>query len=1020
MKQDLISVIVPIYKMEKFIEKCLYSIRNSSYSNLEIICVDDGSPDSSMSIVKAIQKQDSRIKIVTNKENLGLFRARVEGMKVASGKYVAFVDADDFVSFDWFRLLHEKIVEENADMVIGNTVNVDENQYKSYFNNSRSLTKTHKTLSGNDVLNTFISQEGSCFMWHTVWNKLYSKNLVDECLPYFKMVDFHLVMCEDIAFSSVFYTHAKKLAFADADAYFYYRHSEASTSTTLPKEKILNNIKDIKNVFDFVENAMKSYDKKIFNKNKNHIENFKQTYRRNWVGFLADKNYIDKNSLQIINNSFGSSEIVHPNIHEYYFTELSTPWSDRLEYIKHEITKPEIKLVSFDIFDTLLIRPLYSPDDLFLFVGKFASKLVPFLNEKTFLDLRKEAENSARRKLFLSKPMFEDITLSEIYEELANIVDINSNISKQIMQEECRLETKFCKPRKLAVSLFNLAKFAGKKVVLTSDMYLEKDFVEQLLLKNGIIGFNKLYLSSDKKALKSSGKLFDILLKESKLEPNEILHLGDNWNSDYILPKQKGMQSVFIPKTIETFENKIGDIYTGSALSFYNQKTNGVVDVSAPLNDLSFRSMVALSANKWFDNPFEPFQQKSNFNADVYHTGYYTLGMHFFGVCKWMLDVIRKENYKKVVFLARDGFVIKQIFDYLISKTGDKIQTDYFYASRKCLLPYSIKSAKDIFGAYEFININAGLHTPTNIINMLQPILSPLTEEIKNKYLADGIILDKKLSSKNEFYKLAKAIIKYQFNEKLLKEKRKEIKLCFEKEFTEKTATFDIGYSGRLQSIICDLSNKPVDAFFIHSNGYSSDMMAKNKFKIHSFYDFSPNMSSIVREFIVSAPEPPCTGYNIQNGKLSFVFEEDNSKYYQNFAIKEFQKGAYDFCVEFSNMFDEYLEDLTPRKIDSSLALDYYLLNASEFDRYAFSSATEDDFVYSAYNRESIFGIWSNLLKSKQNNNQNNIQLISSNQYLIDYISKFSKFKRAIFWLLFDRKTFKTKLKKNIKKNKNK
>ena len=71
MKQDLISVIVPIYKMEKFIEKCLYSIRNSSYSNLEIICVDDGSPDSSMSIVKAIQKQDSRIKLLLTKKIWG-------------------------------------------------------------------------------------------------------------------------------------------------------------------------------------------------------------------------------------------------------------------------------------------------------------------------------------------------------------------------------------------------------------------------------------------------------------------------------------------------------------------------------------------------------------------------------------------------------------------------------------------------------------------------------------------------------------------------------------------------------------------------------------------------------------------------------------------------------------------------------------------------------------------------------------------------------------------------------------
>ena len=222
--------------------KCVDSLIEGCKNNLkdvEIILIDDGSPDKSSEIAETYAEKDSRIKVIHNEKNLGLFRARVEGYKVATGKYIANVDADDTISVDWFRLLHKKAVEENADMTIGNTVNVDENNNYTYSTIYRSFTKSQKTLVDDEILTKFFENTGSCFVWHTVWNKLYKKDLIDKCMPYFKKVDFHLIMCEDIAFSSIYYTHAKRVAFANVDAYFYFRHSESSTSNTIPKAKII-------------------------------------------------------------------------------------------------------------------------------------------------------------------------------------------------------------------------------------------------------------------------------------------------------------------------------------------------------------------------------------------------------------------------------------------------------------------------------------------------------------------------------------------------------------------------------------------------------------------------------------------------------------------------------------------------------------------------------------------------------------------------------------------------------------
>ena len=119
MKKDLVSVIVPVFKAEKFLERCVSSILSQTYENFELILVDDGSPDGSPALCDTLAKTDKRI-IVIHKENGGPSSARNAGLEKAKGEYVCFVDSDDAVDERYVELLHESIVSKNSDISICN------------------------------------------------------------------------------------------------------------------------------------------------------------------------------------------------------------------------------------------------------------------------------------------------------------------------------------------------------------------------------------------------------------------------------------------------------------------------------------------------------------------------------------------------------------------------------------------------------------------------------------------------------------------------------------------------------------------------------------------------------------------------------------------------------------------------------------------------------------------------------------------------------------------------------------
>ena len=111
----LISVIVPVYKAEKYLDKCVQSIVNQTYKNLEIILVDDGSPDNCPEMCDEWAKKDSRIKVI-HKENGGVSSARNAGLDNSFGDYIGFVDSDDFIENDFYECLYDNLVENGADI----------------------------------------------------------------------------------------------------------------------------------------------------------------------------------------------------------------------------------------------------------------------------------------------------------------------------------------------------------------------------------------------------------------------------------------------------------------------------------------------------------------------------------------------------------------------------------------------------------------------------------------------------------------------------------------------------------------------------------------------------------------------------------------------------------------------------------------------------------------------------------------------------------------------------------------
>ncbi len=213
MNEPLISVIVPIYKVENYLCRCVDSIINQTYKNLEIILVDDGSPDRCPKICDDYAKMDNRIKIV-HKKNGGLSDARNAGIVAATGEYMSFIDSDDYVALDFIETLYNAMVSENSDIVECSIVKFyEDNQFDDY-NDDLAITN-FGTVQGLSALIAEIP------FHQYVWNKLYKSELVLD-------VPFAVgKLNEDEFWTYQIFGQAKKVTRLNKTMYYYFQRESS-------------------------------------------------------------------------------------------------------------------------------------------------------------------------------------------------------------------------------------------------------------------------------------------------------------------------------------------------------------------------------------------------------------------------------------------------------------------------------------------------------------------------------------------------------------------------------------------------------------------------------------------------------------------------------------------------------------------------------------------------------------------------------------------------------------------------
>ena len=214
-EQPLVSIIIPVYNVEKYLRTCLDSLVSQTLENIEIICVNDASPDNSLAILREYEERDKRIIVIDLKKNLRQGGARNRGIKIARAKYIAFVDSDDWVANNMYELLYNKIISASADLV-----------HCDYYRYSTEILKADRQFEKNTWLkHREMANKDFIMVSEFPVTALYNRNLFVTNDLYFPEHTFY----EDTAITYLLYLLANKVEHIDEPLYYYRIHSSSTT-----------------------------------------------------------------------------------------------------------------------------------------------------------------------------------------------------------------------------------------------------------------------------------------------------------------------------------------------------------------------------------------------------------------------------------------------------------------------------------------------------------------------------------------------------------------------------------------------------------------------------------------------------------------------------------------------------------------------------------------------------------------------------------------------------------------------
>ena len=342
-------------------------------------------------------------------------------------------------------------------------------------------------------------------------------------------------------------------------------------------------------------------------------------------------------------------------------------WQCNEVELKNKINQADV--ISFDIFDTLIIRDVLRPVDLFAFLERILKQNK--IQCDNFVTYRQNAEDMIKD--------YKVANIFHIYNDLQSIYNWSDETTNKALELEFELELKACHDRKYMKKIYEYAFSLNKKIVLTSDMYLTQDYMIKLLERCGYNKWDKLYISCEYQKNKASGELYQVIKTDFN---GKILHIGDNIKSDYEVAK-------------------IYDIDVYPIFSVYDLFINSSAYKLISKADTPDKMLIlGIIAGKLFDNPYELCKTKGIIDInDPFLLGYCFISPVIICFVNWICDKLNNSEIDKVLFCARDGYIIEKLYNqrYKRYKLYDKLPKGiYFKTSRRAITVASLRNIDDI------------------------------------------------------------------------------------------------------------------------------------------------------------------------------------------------------------------------------------------------------------------------------------------------------------------------------------
>lgn len=546
-----------------------------------------------------------------------------------------------------------------------------------------------------------------------------------------------------------------------------------------------------------------------------------------------------------------------------------SPW--RIEQYIHRrfevsagyLTAPEVGLVVFDVFDTLLTRPLVDPERIKQIVAQRAGAELGAV----YLRWRAKAEQEARSR------SGRDVSLAVIFDVFADLAGVDPATAEKLQRLEQATEMLSVSARRDAVELFRHVLSYGKRVVLASDMFLPVEVIVSMLENNGFAGWHDIYVSSEIGVRKDSGQLYDLILEREKLRPQQAVMVGDNERSDLQIPGDKGWRFMHVLRPVELaralprFRPLVERVEQGGDL-------NADLGVGILLREI----FGGLHCADGFDHTsLLP-------KPDGRHIGYAIGGPLVYAFTQWLIDRAMADGVERLYFLAREGQFLKIVYDEVAKDIPGAPESVYLVVSRRALNVPSIKSIDDV------MVITASHYEPGRLEEfLLERFGLVLDDELREMLVTRGLwsegdlveITSDGIGSLDGILKaLLPAILDHGRSEQpAILQYFDDCGLNDEGRF----AVVDVGFSGTIQRGMNQLLGRKIHGYYMAT--LESAVAMQEQFGVTasgSYFDGAPRENaplfiakSFVSEKLLSANDTQLVRYSRdKSGTVSAVFRE--------------------------------------------------------------------------------------------------------------------------------------------------